>query len=172
MTQPEPAPSPQPEPAPAPVARPEPAPEAPSAPAAPSDTPIGDSVEQEVIAGPVQFPSLAGDPQAEVAQRQAGDGSGERFLKTFVVSGKIAEDHPMHEANSRRVLEEALQRGLHPKGQVDLVDTRVFEHPERFWRDYTELDYAVDVVPAVIDHEAHTTVTPGAMPDKTAPAAE
>jgi hypothetical protein len=63
----------------------------------------------------------------------------------------------MHAMNANGVVQEAIQRGLHPKGDVYLVNHNVIEDRRSV---STELTYAVDVTPASIDHEPETTVTP------------
>lgn len=108
-----------------------------------------------------QFPSLDGDVHGEVAQRSA-DGSHESwFKKVFSVLNRshtlgLSVDHVTHQANAAATLQDALQRGMHPKGPVELVGEE--SHPSD--PATTNVTYAVPVVPAVIDHENHTTVTP------------
>lgn len=107
-----------------------------------------------------QHPALAGDAAAEVAVRSADGSEGTTFRKTFVLGGAFpAEDHPQHEANVVGVLQEALHRGLHPKCDPKLVEVTATE-PNRRGQVSTYCTYEVPVVPAVIDDEAHTTVTP------------
>jgi hypothetical protein len=118
--------------------------------------------EHEPETGPRvdQHPALHGDPEGEVASRSL-DSDGMTFKKTFVIAGpaEIPSDHPQHEDNAGRVLEEALQRGLHPRGKARLVGTEVVEISRRGVVS-TACTYAVEVVPAVTDTEAHLTVTP------------
>lgn len=106
-----------------------------------------------------QHPALAGDKAAEVAQRSPDASQGTMFGKIFVMSGEIPKEHPQHESNCIRVLEEALQRGLHPKGKAKLVRHEVTD-TDRLGKRITTCTYAVDVEPAVTDTEAHKTVTP------------
>ncbi|MEQ3538753.1 hypothetical protein WHI96_07965 [Pseudonocardia tropica] len=121
-----------------------------------------------------QFPSLHGDVGAEIAQRTPGETvdqtldqpetkpeTAEVFRKTFVVAGQVGREHPMHADNARRVLDEAIQRGLHPTAEAELVD--VEEIPEVRGGFTTRLTYTCEVVPAVVDHEANETVTAGAV---------
>jgi hypothetical protein len=107
-----------------------------------------------------QHPALAGDVAGEVAARSADGSDGTTFRKVFVLAGDFPKgDHPQHDANCLGVLQEALHRGLHPKGQPTLtaVTTTV---PNRRGQVSTYCTYEVPVVPAVIDDEAHTTVSP------------
>lgn len=108
-----------------------------------------------------QHPALAGDPEGEVDARSVDGSSGTMFCKIFVLGGpdEIPRDHPQHEDNCVRTLEEAIQRGLHPKGKARLVGTEVVDVSRRGVVS-TACTYEVDVVPAVTDAEAHKTVTP------------
>jgi hypothetical protein len=104
-----------------------------------------------------QFPAVAGDVQGEIEQRSP-DGTDEgRFVKTFVVDREVSDDSAMHGMNAVGVAQEAIQRGLHPKGDVFLINSNVIRDRRSV---STELTYAVDVTPASIDHEPDTTVTP------------
>lgn len=119
--------------------------------------------EQEPELGPTsdQHPALYDDPEGEVAHRSADGSDGMTFRKTFVMAGpaEIGSNHPQHEANYGRVLEEALQRGLHPKGKARLAGTEVVDR-DRKGVVSTACTYEVTVEPAITDREAHTTVTP------------
>jgi hypothetical protein len=119
--------------------------------------------EQEPQLGPRadQHPALHGDPEGEVADRSADGSSGKAYRKTFVLAGpaEIPADHPCHEDNAIRTLEEAAQRGLHPKGKAHLVGTEVVDRDRRGVVS-TACTYEVTVEPAITDREAHTTVTP------------
>jgi len=120
-----------------------------------------------------QFPAVGGDVQGEIEQRSPDGADEGRFVKTFVVDREVSDDSPMHLMNANGVVQEAIQRGLHPKGDVYLVDRNVIEDRRSV---STELTYAVDVTPASIDHEPETTVTPSdlneARADEEEPAAE
>jgi hypothetical protein len=108
----------------------------------------------------VQHPALGGDVQGEIDHRTAdrADEPG-RFSRVFHLGGLGygRHDHPVHLANASETLGDAIRRGLHPKGDVHLVDASEVDEPRE---KYTSLTYAVDVVPAVIDHDAASTVTP------------
>lgn len=106
-----------------------------------------------------QHPALAGDPAAEVDARSADGSKGTVFAKTFVMAGEFAKDHPVHEHNCIRVLEEAIQRGLHPKGEAKLVKTEKVDESRRGVVS-TACTYSVNVEPAITDDRAHETVTP------------
>lgn len=133
-----------------------------------TDTPVADAVvskrakndDEPEGSRAEQHPALAGDPEGEVDARSADGSSGTTLRKVFVLAGpdEFPSDHPQHEDNCSRVLEEAIQRGLHPKGDARLVGTEVVERPRRGLVS-TACTYEVEVVPAVIDTEAHETVT-------------
>jgi hypothetical protein len=118
-----------------------------------------------------QHPALAGDKAAEVAARTADVSKGTTFGKTFVIAGELSKDHPQHEHNCIRVLEEALQRGLHPKGEAKLHSSRRVDEDRRGVVS-TAYTYGVEVEPAVTDTEAHKTVTPSSGLNKQATAAQ
>lgn len=107
----------------------------------------------------VQHPALRGDTQGEIDHRTADPAASlGRYSRTFVVGMLgIPTDHPMHLANAAEVLGDAIRRGLHPKGDVHLVD--VVEHAGRRGG-HSDLTYEVEAVPAVIDREPESTLTP------------
>ena len=106
----------------------------------------------------VQHPALDGDIQGEI-QHRTPEPTGENvFTKTFSVGViGIPDDHPMHLANAGGVIQEAVQRGLHPKGDVMLVAAE--EHDLGPRSKFTNLTYEVQVVPAIVDDDAGSTVT-------------
>lgn len=108
-----------------------------------------------------QFPSLDGDQPREVAQRQPADNDEGYYHRTFTVHNRahtpnLPDDHPWHEQNAVEVIADAIRRGLHPKGGVELVGER--PHPTD--PNSTDVEYRVPVVPAIVDHDQTTTVTP------------
>jgi hypothetical protein len=105
----------------------------------------------------VQFPAVGGDVQGEIEQRSPDGADEGRFVKTFVVDREVSDDSAMHAMNAVGVVNEAIQRGLHPKGDVYLVGSNVIRDRRSV---STELTYAVDVTPASVDHEPESTVTP------------
>jgi hypothetical protein len=105
----------------------------------------------------VQFPAVGGDVQGEIEQRSPDGADEGRFVKVFVVDREVSDDSAMHAMNAVGVVNEAIQRGLHPKGDVFLVNRNVIRDRRSV---STELTYAVDVTPASIDHEPASTVTP------------
>lgn len=113
-----------------------------------------------------QHPSLAGDVEGEIAKRSL-DSDGRTFLKTFVMLGAFTNDvkHPQHEANFLGTLQEAINRGLHPKGEPRLVKVEVGE-PDRRGAVTTRCTYGVEVIPAVVDTENSTTETPSTLAEK------
>lgn len=117
--------------------------------------------EPELGSSADQHPALHDDPEGEVASRSADGSDGMTFKKTFAMAGpaEIPSDHPCHEDNAGRVLEEALQRGLHPKAKARLLGTEVTEVSRRGVVT-TACTYGVEVEPSITDTEAHTTVTP------------
>ena len=106
----------------------------------------------------VQHPALDGDVQGEIEHRTPEPTDEGVFTKKFSVSAiGIADDHPWHLANAGGVIQEAVQRGLHPKGDVVLVSTEEHDNgPRSRW---TDLTYQVPVVPAIVDHDPGTTIT-------------
>lgn len=108
---------------------------------------------------PAEVPVPKRDRVEEVAARSADGSKGLTFRKVFVMGGSIPEGHPQHEANWLGVLQEALHRGLHPKGSVRLVSVELSD-PTRRGQVTTTATYEVSVEPASTDTEAHTTVTP------------
>ena len=97
------------------------------------------------------------DPEAEVDKRSADGSEGARHEKDFVVLGNDLgdKDGPLHDPNKLAVLQEAIQRGLHPRGDVS------FDGAERLDDGVSyQLCYSVEVVPAVVDSEAEKTTTP------------
>lgn len=115
-----------------------------------------------------QFPAVDGTEaglHAEVAQRSSDGSDGDTFYKVVSVSGAtIPDDHPMHRANAVGVLQEAIQRGLHPRGDVYLVDKTAHDEPLNASgtrrSQWTDLRYAVQVIPASIDTEPGLSTTP------------
>jgi len=106
-----------------------------------------------------QFPAAFDAPETEVAHRSADGSSGLAWHKTFIVLGEFGADHPIHADNQVRVYEEAIQRGMHPKGDARLIETEQIREVRGLVS--SALTYAVDVVPAVVDHAAPETVTAG-----------
>lgn len=115
-----------------------------------------------------QFPATDGTDEGrsrEIAQRSVDGQVDGRFVKTFRI-GRLApsETDPVHERNAIGVVQEAMQRGLHARGDVYL--TAVEEHDEPLnpsgvrRSQYTDLTYEVDVVPASIDTAPQDTTSP------------
>lgn len=97
------------------------------------------------------------DPEAEVAKRSADGSDGTRHVKEFVLLGDALpeEDGPDHDPNKVGVLQEAIQRGLHPRGDVSFDG--VEDQPDGVSRLFR---YSVEVVPAAVDSEPEQTTTP------------
>lgn len=103
-----------------------------------------------------QHPATAGHPDVEVDQRSADGSDGSRHVKEFVVLARNwngSDDE--HEANRAVVANEAIQRGLHPRGDVAFDGQE--DHPDG---ESLVLTYSVDTVPAIIDHTPQDTTTP------------
>jgi hypothetical protein len=108
----------------------------------------------------IQHPALDGDVQGEIDHRTADPtGTPGRFARTFHLGGLgwARPDHPVHAQNAAEVVGDAMRRGLHPKGNVHLVDAVEHDEPRS---QRTVLTYEVDVVPAIVDEDVNTTSTP------------
>lgn len=103
----------------------------------------------------------ATDDAAAVAARSVDGSDGTTWLKTFLVRGAGFDkpDHPIHAANAVGVAQEALNRGLHPRGVAELRSAEVVDHDRRGVPSVA-LTYAVACVPAVGDETPAETVTP------------
>lgn len=105
-----------------------------------------------------QFPAKAGHPDVEVEQRSADGSDGLRHVKDFVVMGRdwSGDDDPArHDANAAVVSNEAIQHGLHPRGDVSFDGAQ--DHPDG---ESITLTYSVEVVPASVDYASQDTTTP------------
>lgn len=103
-----------------------------------------------------QFPAKAGEPETEVDERTADGADGMRFVKQFVVLARQWGDSgDEHTANKAGVVNEAIQRGLHPRGDVSFDGTE--DHPDGL---SLTLTYSVETVPASVDHHPEDTTTP------------
>lgn len=82
-----------------------------------------------------------------------------RFSKVYVVKARDFTDgqdrEPMHEANKVDMLQQALNVGLHPRGEATFDG-----HKPHADGQSTYLTYSVEVVPAVEDEVPARTVTP------------
>ena len=103
-----------------------------------------------------QHPAKAGEPEVEVDKRTADGSDGMRFVKEFVVLAArwLGHDY-QHEANRAGVVNEAIQRGLHPRGDVAFDGQE--QHPDGL---SLVLTYSVETVPASVDHNPADTTTP------------
>lgn len=103
-----------------------------------------------------QFPAKAGDEATEVGQRSADGSSDTRHVKEFVVLARQwggSDDE--HTANKAGVANEAIQRGLHPRGEVTFDGSE--PQPDGL---SLLLRYSVDTVPASVDDRPEDTTTP------------
>jgi hypothetical protein len=103
-----------------------------------------------------QHPAKAGEPEVEVDERSPDGSEGTRFVKEFVVlAARWTDEDYQHEANRAGVVNEAIQRGLHPRGDVAFDGQE--QHPDGL---SLTLTYSVDTVPASVDHQPEDTTTP------------
>jgi hypothetical protein len=103
-----------------------------------------------------QHPAKAGEPAVEVDERSADGSDGMRFVKEFVVLARQwGDSEAEHTANKAGVASEAIQRGLHPRGDVRFDGAE--DHPDGL---SLTLTYSVDTVPASVDHNPADTTTP------------
>ena len=103
-----------------------------------------------------QFPAKAGEEAVEVDQRSPDGAKDTRHIKEFVVPAArwTGEDY-QHEANRAALVNEAIQRGLHPRGDVAFDGQE--DHPDGL---SLILTYSVDTVPSSVDHNPEDTTTP------------
>jgi hypothetical protein len=103
-----------------------------------------------------QHPAKAGEPEVEVDERTADGAQGMRFVKQFVVlAARWNDEDYQHEANRAGVVNEAIQRGLHPHGGV------AFDGAEQHADGLSlVLTYSVETAPASVDHHPEDTTTP------------
>lgn len=105
-----------------------------------------------------QAPAQSGAPEVEVDKRSADGSDGLSYVKEFVV---LARDWPArgedetHTANAAAVANEAIQRGLHPRGEASFDGAT--EHPDGL---SLTLTYSVPVVPSSVDDHPQDTTTP------------
>jgi hypothetical protein len=103
-----------------------------------------------------QFPAKAGAPDVEVDERSADGAEGTRHVKEFVVHGRNwSGEEYQHEANKAAVHNEAIQRGLHPRGEASFDGAE--DHDDGI---SIVLTYSVETVPSSIDDHAEDTTTP------------
>ncbi|KND45371.1 hypothetical protein [Streptomyces stelliscabiei] len=103
-----------------------------------------------------QFPAKAGAPEVEVDKRSPDGAEGTRHVKEFVVLGDTwTGEEYQHEANRAAVANEAIQRGLHPRGEATFDGAE--DHPDGA---SVTLTYSVETVPSSIDHSPEDTTTP------------
>jgi hypothetical protein len=103
-----------------------------------------------------QHPAKAGEPEVEVDERSADGSDGMRFVKEFVVLARQwGDSDDEHTANKAGVANEAIQRGLHPRGDVSFDGAE--EHPDGA---SLTLTYSVETIPASVDHRPEDTTTP------------
>lgn len=103
-----------------------------------------------------QHPAKAGEPEVEVDERTADGSDGMRFVKQFVVlAARWNDEDYQHEANRAGTVNEAIQRGLHPRGKVAFDGAE--QHPDGL---SLVLTYSVETVPASVDTSPEDTTTP------------
>ncbi|MEH0586223.1 hypothetical protein QA942_19885 [Streptomyces sp. B21-106] len=115
-----------------------------------ADKPSAQELEQK------QFPAKAGAPDVEVDKRSPDGSSGTRHVKEFVVLGDAwTGEEYQHEANKAAVANEAIQRGLHPRGEATFDGSE--DHPDG---ESVVLTYSVETVPSSVDDQPEDTTTP------------
>jgi len=116
----------------------------------PDTTPSEGQLQQK------QFPAKAGALDVEVDKRSPDGAEGTRHVKEFVVHGAgwTGEEY-QHEANKAAVANEAIQRGLHPRGEASFDGSEDHEDGVS-----VVLTYSVDTVPSSVDHQPEDTTTP------------
>lgn len=103
-----------------------------------------------------QFPAKSGALDVEVDKRSPDGSSGTRHVKEFVVLGETwTGEEYQHEANKASVANEAIQRGLHPRGEASFDGSE--DHPDGV---SVSLTYSVETVPSSIDDKPEDTTTP------------
>ncbi|MEU1088961.1 hypothetical protein ABZ401_19360 [Streptomyces sp. NPDC005892] len=105
-----------------------------------------------------EFPAKAGEPEVEVDERSPDGSDGLRHVKEFVVlkaTWPSRDEGEAHEANAAAVANEAIQRGLHPRGVAKFEGSE--DHPDGL---SLTLRYSVQAVPSSVDHNAPDTTTP------------
>ncbi|AVH60003.1 MULTISPECIES: hypothetical protein [Streptomyces] len=105
-----------------------------------------------------QFPAQEGEPETEVDERSADGAEGLRYVKEFVVlktSWPARDEDEAHKANGAAVCNEAIQRGLHPRGDVSFDGAE--DHPDGY---SVTLTYSVRTVPSSVDDTPQDTTTP------------
>lgn len=108
-------------------------------------------------AGQMQFPSLAGQPNVEVAERSAdvSRGSSKVHRKVFrVFTAGLEFDAASfdHQPNFTATRQYMIDHGLRPLGDVSFVGAEAYDGKN------TDLTYQVEAVPAAIDDTADITV--------------
>ena len=105
-----------------------------------------------------QFPAQDGESAVEVDERSADGADGTRYVKEFVVlkaSWPSRDEDDAHKANAAAVANEAIQRGLHPRGEARFDGAE--DHPDGL---SLTLKYSVNTVPSSIDEVPQDTTTP------------
>ena len=105
-----------------------------------------------------QFPAKDGEPAVEVDERSADGAEGTRYVKEFVVlkaSWPSRDEGDAHKANAAAVANEAIQRGLHPRGEASFDGAE--DHPDGL---SLTLKYSVNTVPSSVDEVSRDTTTP------------
>lgn len=104
-------------------------------------------------------PAVAGFPEVEIATRTSDRTQAEdtRFRKRYVVLREAyqPDTDAIHARNKIETLNDAINHGLHPRGEADFDGTE--DHPDGV---SLYLDYSVEVVPASTDDNAEQTATP------------
>jgi hypothetical protein len=109
----------------------------------------------------------AANPEADIAARSGHCDAAEsnRFVRVFSLAAHAvgSDDENLHKRNSVAVLQEAIQQGLHPRGEVSfdgVVDQPESEPGYDSRYPVSHLTYSVECVPAGIDPVSADTTTP------------
>jgi hypothetical protein len=115
-------------------------------------------------------PAAVGEVDLEISKRsaeheaiQAGELPAGKWIRRFRITADTPElTEEAIEQNAKAVLTEAINQGVHPKDDVELLSQTVTDERYRGNRTVYTIDviYGVDVVPSVIDDQAATTVAP------------
>lgn len=133
-----------------------------------ADTVSGSGIDQlsRTDAVQVQFPSLAGHPNVEVAQRSADVTKGStkqhtKIFRIFTAGLEFVADEFDHSGNFTATRQYMIEHGLRPVGDVSFVGAEKYDEKN------TDLTYQVEALPAAVatdadnPDQAHAVVSQG-----------
>lgn len=108
-------------------------------------------------AGQMQFPSLAGQPNVEVAERSADVSKAStklhrKVFRVFVGRGGTIDESFDHQPNFTATRQYMIDHGLRPLGDVSFVGQEPYDDRN------IDLTYQVEAIPAAIDSTADIRV--------------